>query len=29
LANTDGHINQNQGYSGASSNVPPSEIIPE
>jgi len=27
LANTDGHINQNIGYSGAASNVPPSDKI--
>ena len=27
LANTDGHINQNVGYSGASSNVAPSDKI--
>lgn len=29
LANTDGHINQNVGYTGASSNVPPLDKIPE
>ena len=27
LANTDGHINQNIGYSGAAANVPPSDKI--
>ncbi len=27
LANTDGHINQNLGYSGSASNVPPSDQI--
>ncbi|MCL6524947.1 MAG: RagB/SusD family nutrient uptake outer membrane protein [Thermoflavifilum sp.] len=28
-ANVNGHINQNQGYSGAENNVPPLEKIPE
>ena len=29
LANTEGRINQNIGYSGAESNVPPLDVIPE
>ena len=29
LANTDARINQNIGYSGASSNVPPLDKIPD